>query len=115
VASPKVLGRGCAFFVITIQLTEIGERKLDDIILIVFQVNTYHEYYFHAIKKSLSFKSYLNAVSFQFLKLIRNSVQSLKWFFDELQFLSKQQFENMEIEHVSEAKKLFQEKNGFLF
>ena len=39
-------------------------------------------------------------INFQYLRLLRDSVAGLKWFFEELQFLSRQQFDNREQESV---------------
>ena len=67
VASHKSFAKGFSLFLISIQLTESGERFIDDVISIVFQ----------------------------FINLLKAS-GPLQWFYEELKYLTVQQFEQQE-------------------
>ena len=71
VASCKTLARGFSFFMITVQLTDRGERCVDDVVKAVFQ-------YIHLLKET----------------------GPLQWFFEEIQHTSVTQFEHKEVERV---------------
>ena len=71
VASSKMLARGFSFFMINIQLTDRGERGVDDVIKLVFQ-------YIHLLKET----------------------GPLQWFYEEIHHLSIAQFEHKEISRV---------------
>ena len=67
VASHKSFAKGFSLFLISIQLTESGERFIDDVISVVFQ----------------------------FINLLKAS-GPLQWFYEELKYLTVQQFEQQE-------------------
>ena len=71
VAGCKTLARGFSFFMITVQLTDRGERCVDDVIKLVFQ-------YIHLLKET----------------------GPLQWFFEEIHHLSIAQFQHKETSRV---------------
>lgn len=62
-ASHKTLGKGFSLFMVSIQLTEMGEKSANETILHVFQ----------------------------YIRLLKDT-GALQWFFEELKHLSEQQF-----------------------
>jgi insulysin len=69
VASHKTLGKGFSLFMISVQLTDTGEKFVDEVIKHVFQY-------------------------VQILKI----TGPLQWFYDELKYLSDQQFQQQDVD-----------------
>lgn len=69
VASHKTLGKGFSLFMISVQLTDSGEKVVDEVIKHVFQ----------------------------YIKLLRDT-GPLQWFYEELKYMTEQQFEHQDKE-----------------
>ena len=69
VATHKTFGKGFSLFLISVHLTESGEKFIDDVITHVFQ----------------------------FINLLKSS-GPLQWFYEELKYLTEQQFEQQDVE-----------------
>ena len=68
-ATHKTFGKGFSLFLISVHLTESGEKFIDDVITHVFQ----------------------------FINLLKSS-GPLQWFYEELKYLTEQQFEQQDVE-----------------